>query len=540
MFGWQRRALVFLCCAGLLTTFTRITPVAASQIFPDVPSNASYATAVGELAARGIIRGYADGLYRPGTTVERRQAAATLTRAFGWSERQPSKDFPDRGDTDAELWSALRILADLNVMRGFPDGTAAPAQPLTRQQALSLIVRALTVTGTWGAAASSVSPYTDVAAAHQADVATYLTKVGRIPGASATWLDADRAADRGWYAEILWPAVQVFLQRGGAAAVPATAPTPSPAPTTPTPATTTATSFGVATHFMWHDKNQTSGEIDRITRAGFTTVRFDIGWRWIEPQTKGRYDDSVLQQLDWVLAQLDARGITPIITVIETPAWARPAGTDIFTPPTNRQDYADMMRMLAARYAGRASMTWEIWNEPNLVEFWATGPNAADYADLLRRAYAAVKAVAPRATVLGGSIAFNDRPFLEGMYAAGAGGSFDGLSIHPYTGGRAPTDESNAWFGLRSQITGMHATLAAYGDGAKLLYITEFGWNTDDVSDSTRANYMRDAVTIIRQYTYVRTASVYTISQDDYPGFGLVTTGGVETATWQAYAAASR
>ena len=199
-----------------------------------------------------------------------------------------------------------------------------------------------------------------------------------------------------------------------------------------------------------------------------------------------------------------------------------------------------MMRMLAARYAGRANTTWEIWNEPNLKEFWATGPNAADYVDLLRRAYTAIKAVAPRATVLGGSIAFNDRPFLEGMYAAGAAGSFDGLSIHPYTAGRAPTDESDAWFGLRSQLTGMHGTLAAHGDGAKLLYITEFGWSTDNVSDATRAGYMRDAVGIIRQYNYVKTASVYTISQGDYAGYGLVTTGGVETATWQAYATASR
>ncbi len=526
MFSWQRRMLVFLCCAGLLATLTRIAPVSAASTFPDVPSNASYAPAVTELATRGIVRGYADGRYRPDAIVERRQAAATLTRAFGWSARQPSKDFPDRGDTDAELWSAMRILADLNVMRGFPDGTAAPAQPLTRQQAISLVVRAMTASGKWGAGAFSISPYTDVAATHQSDVATYLTKVGRIPGASATQLDANRAADRGWYAEALWPAVKLFLQQGG---------TPAPSPTP-----TTATSFGMTTHFMWHDKTQTSGEIDRIARAGFTTVRFDIGWRWIEPQAKGRYDESVLQQLDWVLAQLDARGITPIITVIETPAWARPGGADIFTPPTNRQDYADMMRMLAGRYAARTSMTWEIWNEPNLVEFWATGPNAADYADLLRRAYAAVKAVAPRATVLGGSIAFNDRPFLEGMYAAGAGGSFDGLSIHPYTGGRAPNDESNVWFGLRSQITGMHDVLGAHGDGAKLLYLTEFGWNTDNVADSTRAGYMRDAVAIIRQYNYIRAASAYTISQGDYPGYGLVTTSGVETASWQAYATASR
>ena len=173
---------------------------------------------------------------------------------------------------------------------------------------------------------------------------------------------------------------------------------------------------------MWHSRAQTAAEIARIAGAGLTTVRFDLGWRWVEPNRKGVYDESVLQQLDWTLAQLDARGITPIVTVIETPAWARPAGTGIFTPPTNRQDYADMMRMLAARYADRAGMTWEIWNEPNLVEFWAPGPNAAQYADLLQRAYSAIKAVAPQSTVLGGAIAFGDLPYLNALYARARGG----------------------------------------------------------------------------------------------------------------------
>ena len=544
MSSWQRRAVVALCCLLLAAGLPPARPVAAAS-FPDLPTNGATATAITELATRGIVRGYDDGTFRPGTIVERRQMAATLVRALGWSGRTPNRDFPDRGTTDAELWTALRILADMNVVRGFPDGTVGPEQPLTRQQALSVIARAFVAAGIWPAKPASASPYSDVAPDHQGDVALYLDAVGTPPDTHGDQLGASRPADRGWYAEALWPAVRAQETSRGSAT--STAPPSAPAPAPSTPATSTAgaapsltTNFGVAAHFMWHSRAQTSAEIARIAWAGLTTVRFDLGWRWVEPNRKGAYDESVLQQLDWTLAQLDARGITPIVTVIETPAWARPAGTDIFTPPTNLQDYADMMRILAARYANRTGMTWEIWNEPNLVEFWATGPNAAQYTDLLQRAYVAIKAVAPGATVLGGAIAFGDLPYLNTMYATGAGGSFDGLSIHPYTAGRAPSDDSVAWFSLRGQFIGMRATLAAHGDGAKPIYATEFGWSTDDVSDAQRATYMREAVAIMRTIPGLRAAAAYTINAADYPAFGLITASGTETATWEAYAAAAR
>ena len=301
-----------------------------------------------------------------------------------------------------------------------------------------------------------------------------------------------------------------------------------------------APAFGVAAHFLWHDLGQTTGEVARLQAAGFRTVRFDVGWRWVEPERKGRYDAAVLAKLDAILAQLAMAGIAPIVTVIETPAWARPAGTAIFTPPTDPQDYADLLGMLAARYVGAQSLTWEIWNEPNLIEFWATGPNPVQYTALLRRAYTAIKAVAPGATVLAGSIAFNDRPYLEGMYAAGAAGAFDGLAIHPYTAGRAPGDDREVWFSLRAQLSDMQAILAAHGEGWKGLYLTEFGWSLDDVDEATRADYMRQAVALLRQYPQVRVACAYTIAQGDNPAYGLIATSGAETPTWRAFAAAAR
>ena len=51
---------------------------------------------------------------------------------------------------------------------------------------------------------------------------------------------------------------------------------------------------------------------------------------------------------------------------------------------------------------------------------------------------------------------------------------------------------------------------------------------------------MARAVALIRQYPQGRVACAYTIGQGDAPAYGLITTNGTETLSWQAYAAAAR
>jgi hypothetical protein len=129
--------------------------------------------------------------------------------------------------------------------------------------------------------------------------------------------------------------------------------------------------------------------------------------------------------------------------ILYTPPWARPAGTAPGSPPSNLGDYAAFVRIAVQRYAQRGVHAYEIWNEPNVADFWAPGPDPARYAQLLRRAYAAVKSVDPTATVVSAGLApygaygehsnerMNPLDFLEGMYAHGAAGSFDALGWHP-------------------------------------------------------------------------------------------------------------
>ena len=302
---------------------------------------------------------------------------------------------------------------------------------------------------------------------------------------------------------------------------------------------TTRPGFGVATHLMWHDLSEATDELDRLHAAGLTTIRFDVGWRWLEPERKGKYDQAMLTKLDTILREIDARGLSPIITVIETPEWARPKGSGIFHPPTNRQDYADAMAMLAARYAHRPAMVWEIWNEPNIIEFWEGGPNAAQYADLLKRAYKAIKAADPDATVLGGSIVFNDLAYLRALYDNGVQGSFDALAHHPYAPGRAPDDRGDPGASFYS-IEDMHALMASRGGGGKAIWITEFGWSLELISDDERAVYLQRAVELLGKWPYVRAFCIYTLRQDSGPEgalFGMIAPDGTPTSSWEAYIA---
>jgi hypothetical protein len=290
----------------------------------------------------------------------------------------------------------------------------------------------------------------------------------------------------------------------------------------------------MAAHFMWQGQAETVADLDRMKAAGMTFARFDFSWANSEV-TKGSY--LYLDKLDAVLDALAARGMTSAITVIETPGWAN-GNAGQFAPPTNPADYANFIGMLARHNAARPGMVWEIWNEPNDANFWTTGPNPAQYAALLKAAYAAIKANDPDATVLGGSIVFNDTPFLEGMYANGAGGSFDGLAIHPYCGGSAPSDQTRPWFTFAGSVPQFTKVLTAHGQAAKPIWITEMGWSTGDVSDAVRATYLRDSVGIVRGWSNVRAMAAYTIHQSQFGAYGLLTLANAPTLSWTAYAAA--
>ena len=272
---------------------------------------------------------------------------------------------------------------------------------------------------------------------------------------------------------------------------------------------------------------------------GLTTVRLDVNWDELEPQAQGVRNPEYLNRLDGVMGLIRWYGLHPIVVVVGTPAWARGGAGSRMTPPERPEDFAAALGFLAGRYAGGPGVAYEVWNEPNQPQFWDApgGPNAPAYARLLKPAYAAIKAADPAATVLGGSIAFNDWRYLKSLYAEGGVlGSMDGLAIHPYTQGQPPEARTDGYHSFALAVEQLGQVMAAHGDGATPLWITEMGWSTRTVDDATRADYYRRAVGLVRSWPRVAAFCAYALRQeDDYPDLGLIAPGGAATASWNAF-----
>ncbi len=242
--------------------------------------------------------------------------------------------------------------------------------------------------------------------------------------------------------------------------------------------------------------------LDLAQQGGADSLVFAADWRMVEAQP-GAFNWSFT---DAVYAASRARGIRPVFTLLYAPRWATgvDCGTDLREcryPPDAAHDaaWAAFARRVAERYPELAAI--QVWNEPNIPLFWKGGINPERYTELLSVAHDAVKGVAPQIPVLGGALANDatqgmlDRVFLERMYAAGARGHMDGISLHPY-----PAD-IDLWLFFRT-ITGLRHVRDAHDDSATRLWFTETGLSTT----GGWFTYNDQAALLKRMYTIARGA----------------------------------
>lgn len=274
--------------------------------------------------------------------------------------------------------------------------------------------------------------------------------------------------------------------------------------------------------------------LDRVVGIDADTVRIDVHWDWLEWTGPGvdQWDPDQLARLDAFVDAAQQRHVHVLAVVMDTPCWASsdpskvcdPAYTryNWREPPTNSADYAAFLRRLVHRYRGRIQ-AWEIWNEPNLPLFW-THPDPVAYTRLVQAAYPAIKSSDPTALVLAGALApieaggpgISTADFLDAMYRAGARGSFDALSIHPYTGLRPPTaDDPNApAHSFVQTVPALHQEMLRAGDDHPI-WITEAGWpttlacdscagNGSGIDEAVQAADLREEIHLIRSWDYVQ------------------------------------
>jgi len=105
-----------------------------------------YETAIRYLAQRQIVRGYPDGSYQPDATVNRAEFTKILVGAVLGEEPASSASacFPDVGAGD--WFSSYVCYAKQNgYIGGYPDGTFKPADPINLAEAAKILVNTLSV-----------------------------------------------------------------------------------------------------------------------------------------------------------------------------------------------------------------------------------------------------------------------------------------------------------------------------------------------------------------------------------------------------------
>ena len=214
-------------------------------------------------------------------------------------------------------------------------------------------------------------------------------------------------------------------------------------------------------------------------------VRLWTTWESAEP-IRGRIDGNVLRTTNEAVNEAKAHGLRVLMVVHRTPSWAN-GGHGARTPPTDPSTFGAVLGQLAARVPGVDA--WELWNEEDESMFWAGGADPAKYAAMVKSAYPAIKRAQPGDVVVLGGTTGNNFDFLEALYRNGIKGSFDAVGVHtdnacnvnsPDVSYREPDGRVG-----RFSFTGyreVHAVMAAHGDGAKQIWMTELGWNTQSTA----------------------------------------------------------
>jgi polysaccharide biosynthesis protein PslG len=256
------------------------------------------------------------------------------------------------------------------------------------------------------------------------------------------------------------------------------------------------TTVGIAASNLYGMSAQDiSDQLDQMQAIGVQSIRVFVPWGLVEYA-----DDSYnWQYIDAVVSAAAARNMGVMAEINGTPLWDNPS----FPPGAGTPDpdkFADFMKALVSRtipggasYANTIS-AYEIWNEPNGV--LSSNPiDPVAYAHLLEAVYPIVKGLDPSATVVAGALGhvftvggltMDPVEFVKAMLDAGAGGSFDALSYHPYDE-TAPFSEGDldapwATDTAYNQIKDIQALI-----GDRLVWLSEYGVPTTDGTEEEEA-----------------------------------------------------
>ncbi|WP_161568208.1 S-layer homology domain-containing protein [Anaerobacillus alkaliphilus] len=117
-------------------------PVSADVVFKDVSSNHYAKEAISHLVAKGIVKGFPDGTFRPQQELLREHAAALLVRSLELQSSTTSEQYFKDVPKTSSYFGAVSALKDAGIFLGDHNGNFNPKTSLTREEMATILVRA--------------------------------------------------------------------------------------------------------------------------------------------------------------------------------------------------------------------------------------------------------------------------------------------------------------------------------------------------------------------------------------------------------------
>jgi hypothetical protein len=222
---------------------------------------------------------------------------------------------------------------------------------------------------------------------------------------------------------------------------------------------------------------QAPAEWDTLAGSGAESVRAAVYWNQIQPNGPGEQNFTASDPIFLAAAQ---RGLDVLPVIQGTPTWAAKTPFDPASPPRDNEDFARFLTALVTRYGPNGSLwaehpevsrqpvrSWQIWNEPNLTRYWNVSPWAPSYGAHLKRAHKALQAADPGSKTVLAGLPNESWKAIAAIYDAGARGSFDVATLHPYTG--QPKNVVRIVKIVRREKK-------RRGDGKLPIWVTELSW----------------------------------------------------------------
>ena len=257
------------------------------------------------------------------------------------------------------------------------------------------------------------------------------------------------------------------------------------------PAPSISTGVGLTIHFV----RGNTQDLDLMAAAGVKVVRTDFHWSDTEYQ-KGVYDWSAYDEL---AANIVKRGMRPYFILDYSNALYEqveilsqngvPYAAFIDSPrnPASVAGFAAWAKAAALHFQSQ-NVIWEIWNEPNLDDFWKPSANTPNYITLAKATCNAIHGAVPGAAVVGGATSGIAWQFLYDFMASGVLDCLDAISVHPY---RAALPET-----VSNEFQYLQWVVSQYAPLTKKLSIPvisgEWGYSTETfgVPEADQANYL--------------------------------------------------